>query len=124
VGLNRIPDDSGSQGHLTKQGLCVTRHLFERTELPTGPPLRSQDEKSIDDHSVRRWASWITEFGVDVLIRGAIPEELSSPLAKLEIRTIPWIRGKVDHVLSAYLTGRLPEPRFVMPGSRLELRNT
>jgi len=83
---------------------------------------RSRDEKSIDDHSLCRWTSLMTELGVDVLICGAISDELSSALARIGIGIIPWTKGEVNHVLSAYLSGQLSDPRFVMPGSRPELR--
>ena len=58
----------------------------------------------------------LVEFGVNVLICGAISRPLAATLAASGITVIPWTAGPADEVLEAYLKGRLPDPRWLMPG--------
>ncbi len=58
----------------------------------------------------------LEELGVSVLICGGISRPLASMLAAAGIRLVPWTAGSVEEVLTAYLGGRLPDPRWLMPG--------
>ena len=58
----------------------------------------------------------LVELGVEVLICGGISRPLATMLAAAGIRLVPWTAGSVDEVLTAYLGGRLPDPRWLMPG--------
>jgi predicted Fe-Mo cluster-binding NifX family protein len=58
----------------------------------------------------------LKELGVDVLICGAISRPLAGMIAASGIVVVPFIGGECDEVLAAYLDGRLPSPRFLMPG--------
>jgi len=58
----------------------------------------------------------LTELGVNVLICGAISRPLAIMLANAGITVVPFITGEIEEVLSAYLRGRFPAPRFFMPG--------
>lgn len=67
------------------------------------PPLR-----------VRR----LRDQGVELLICGAISRPFAHLCAGAGIRVIPWIAGRLEDVLEAFLAGRLPDPSFLMPGCR------
>jgi len=58
----------------------------------------------------------VTELGTDVLICGAISRELEAMLASAAVEVIPLTCGMVEDVLQAFISGRLTEEAFVMPG--------
>ena len=94
----------------------VARHLL-LVEAENGLE-RSREERAVGEHSPYSWVPMLAELGVDSLICGAITEALSAALTGHGIRVIPWIRGEVDEVLSAYFSGELSEIRLLMPGTR------
>lgn len=53
---------------------------------------------------------------IDVLICGALSRPLEAALAAAGIHVLAQICGDVEGVLQAYLTGRLTERAFLMPG--------
>jgi len=59
----------------------------------------------------------LCELGVQALICGAISRPLACLVAQSGIALVPWIAGDVEEVVRGYLKGRLPEPRFLMPGA-------
>ena len=58
----------------------------------------------------------IHELGVEILICGAISRPLEAMLVSAEVRVIPQICGPVEDVLRAFLSGRLTDEAFLMPG--------
>jgi len=60
----------------------------------------------------------LTELGVDVLICGAISRVLAELVSASGVVVIPWVSGPVEGVLRAYLTKRLSDSRWRMPGCR------
>jgi predicted Fe-Mo cluster-binding NifX family protein len=54
----------------------------------------------------------------DVLICGAVSQQLAALLRAYEIQVVGFVTGEVDAVVEAYIHGRLPDPAFAMPGSR------
>jgi predicted Fe-Mo cluster-binding NifX family protein len=58
----------------------------------------------------------LCELGIDVLVCGAISEMPSAMLNVYGIHLIPFIAGKAEEVLNAYINGMLSKPRFQMPG--------
>ena len=56
--------------------------------------------------------------GTDHLICGAISRSLEEQLTDHGIQPHAFISGDVAEVLTAFLTGRLGEPGFAMPGCR------
>lgn len=63
---------------------------------------------------VKRLAEW----GVDVLICGAISRTLESAICDTGIEVIPLRCGNVEDVLAAYIADRLVDDAFSMPGCR------
>jgi predicted Fe-Mo cluster-binding NifX family protein len=58
----------------------------------------------------------LAELEVNVLICGAISRPLAELVSTAGIILIPWVSGPLDEVLQAYLTARLSDPRWHMPG--------
>ena len=77
---------------------CHRHEIF----LSEGPP--SQRAKKLVD------------MGVDMLICGAISRSCEDLVKTSKITVMPWISGKVDEVLSAYIIGELKNSKFTMPG--------
>ena len=61
-------------------------------------------------------AKRLAELGVNVLVCGAISRPLASYLSAAGIILIPWVSGALEEVLRAYLTDRLSDPCWRMPG--------
>ena len=55
---------------------------------------------------------------IDVLLCGAISKHLLDMLEGIGVATIPFLSGEVDALLAVFHDGRLPDPRFMMPGCR------
>jgi predicted Fe-Mo cluster-binding NifX family protein len=60
----------------------------------------------------------ILELGVEVLICGAVSRPLEGALLSAGVRVLPQTCGLVEDVLKAYLSGRLADEAFRMPGCR------
>jgi predicted Fe-Mo cluster-binding NifX family protein len=60
----------------------------------------------------------VTELEVNVLICGAISRPLAELVSASGVVVIPWVSGPVEGVLRAYLTKRLSDSRWRMPGCR------
>jgi predicted Fe-Mo cluster-binding NifX family protein len=77
---------------------------------------RSRHQEILQEELPTWRARQLAQIGVNVLICGAISQPLAVMLAASGITVIPWTAGPVDEVLAAYLAGRLPDPRWSMPG--------
>jgi len=71
--------------------------------------------KTIDP--IRR-ASQLSEEGVNVLICGAISMPMQASISARSIFVYPFVRGKVDDVISAYQDGKLGQAVYALPGCR------
>ena len=58
----------------------------------------------------------IREWGVQVLICGALSGAVARMLEAAGIRVIPFIRGTVDEVFDAFCNGKLKGRHFFLPG--------
>lgn len=61
----------------------------------------------------------LSELKVDVLICGAISQELAAMVLSAGIQVLPFVTGNVDDVIHAFTSGELSRPEFRMPGCRL-----
>jgi predicted Fe-Mo cluster-binding NifX family protein len=89
---------------------CEDDREISRTELVL--------EEAIPVNRARRLES----LGVRVLICGAISRSLAEHLTSVGIDVIPFVCGRVEEVLAAYLVGELESAQFLMPGSTAEER--
>ena len=58
----------------------------------------------------------VSQFGVDVLICGAISWPLENALSSMGVQVIACICGTVERVIEAYVNNNLTESQFIMPG--------
>jgi predicted Fe-Mo cluster-binding NifX family protein len=77
-----------------------------RSELALAPPGNDLIGRVAQ---LRRW-------GVDVVICGAVSQELETVLQGAGIQVVARVCGDVEEVLQAYQTGRLDQQRFLLPG--------
>ena len=77
---------------------------------------RSLERWSLTQTDPAARAQSLVDWGVAVLICGAISQTLERLLKGHGVAIISCVRGEADAVLDAYLGGRLDEPRFAMPG--------
>jgi predicted Fe-Mo cluster-binding NifX family protein len=76
----------------------------------------ARDEHQMQEIPIPLRLRRLSELGVNVLICGAISRSLATILANAGITVVPFITGAIEEVLSGYLRGRFPGPRFFMPG--------
>ena len=58
----------------------------------------------------------LRELGIQVLLCGAVSRPLEQMIMAAGIEIIPFLKGRADHVLNAYLSRRLVGPGFMLPG--------
>ena len=68
-------------------------------------------------HSVQI-ARFICDLGVDILICGAISQELETMLASSGVEVNPFFRGTIEEIIAAFCNGNLKEERYYLPGCR------
>ena len=76
----------------------------------------SREETSLKEKQLVLRAKRIADLGVDVLICGAVSQPLEEMLVSREVRVIPNICGPVEDVLFSFVSGRLIDEAFLMPG--------
>lgn len=82
----------------------------------------SRSEITLPEESMPQRASRLKILSVDVLICGAISRPLAFMIAGSGIEILPYVTGRIDEVLKAYITGQLAEKRFSMPGCKMGAR--
>jgi len=68
-----------------------------------------------DPHPTQR-VRRLGELHIDVLICGAISRPLAELVSASGVLVMPWVSGPVNDILQAYLTERLADPCWRMPG--------
>jgi len=84
-------------------------------DIEDGATVR-QDEVRLSGLCCVARARQLADMGVDVLICGAISRDLDEAVSLAGIEVIPQTRGRGDHVLQAFASGRLTAQAFLMPG--------
>jgi len=79
-------------------------------------------EAEIEETNLAARARRISELGVQVLICGAVSWPLEEALMSAGVQVFPQVCGPVEDVLRAYLSGRLKDEAFRMPGCRGQRR--
>ncbi|MEW6367684.1 MAG: NifB/NifX family molybdenum-iron cluster-binding protein [Acidobacteriota bacterium] len=82
----------------------------------------SRQEEELPDGGPSRRIQALCVLGIDTLICGAISRPLAGMLRSCGISIIPFVAGSVEEILKAYISGRLPSPRFAMPGCAQGIR--
>jgi predicted Fe-Mo cluster-binding NifX family protein len=73
-------------------------------------------ETDISEHFLPSKAMRLTGLEIDTLICGAISRPLAYMITTAGIKLIPWITGKVEEILQAFLNNMLFDPQYLMPG--------
>lgn len=63
-------------------------------------------------------AVYLRGLEIQVLLCGAVSRPMERMITAAGIEIIPFLRGRADAVIDAYLAGYLFEPGFMLPGCR------
>nr|HID58349.1 hypothetical protein [Desulfobacterales bacterium] len=58
----------------------------------------------------------LNQHKVDLVICGAISNPLGAMVFHSGIDVIPWVAGRVDEIIDAYIQNKLIAPRYALPG--------
>ena len=84
-------------------------------DVEAGAEQRRRLEPLTEADALAR-AGRVRQMSVDLLICGAVSWPLEQALLSAGIQVIPHVCGNVDEVLRGYLSGRLWDRAFLMPG--------
>jgi len=90
-------------------------HRLLLVDIQNGSQI-NRSEISLTSESIPQRAGRLRTLGVDVLICGAISRPLMYMLTASGIEVLPYVTGRVDEILQAYITGQLSQPQFLSPG--------
>ena len=76
----------------------------------------NRSEVALEGQSLPQRLSKLKSLDVDVLVCGAISQVLANMVTTSGIQLLPYVTGRIDNVLQAYMTGQLLRPEFIMPG--------
>lgn len=92
----------------------VATHIL-LVDIEKGQPVRHNKRSLVVNDSLAR-ARQVSQFGVQVLICGAVSWPLENALMSMGVQVIACICGPVEEVINAFLDDQLTEPLFLMPG--------
>jgi len=78
----------------------------------------NRSEIALENKLLSQRAVQLKNLKTDVLICGAISQELATMILSFEIKVFAFVTGNVENVLSAYRVGQLTEPEYSIPGCR------
>jgi len=84
-------------------------------DIENGREIR-RTEQVVEEADLGPRASRVAGLGANVLICGAISRPLEAMLLSAGVEVIPQACGQWEDVLRAFLSGRLTEQAFMMPG--------
>ena len=84
-------------------------------DIENGREVR-RTEQVVEEPELGPRARRVAELGTDVLICGAISRPLEATLLSAGVEVIPQTCGPVEDVLKAFVSGKLTQQAFVMPG--------
>ena len=90
-------------------------HRLLLVEIENGKEL-NRSEIALESQSLPQRVGQLKSLGVDILVCGAISRVLANMVTASGIQLLPYVTGRVNDVLQAYLTGQLAKPQFSMPG--------
>jgi len=90
-------------------------HRLLLVEIENGKEV-NRSEVALESQLLPQRASQLKGLEVDVLVCGAISQVLANMVTASGIQLLPYVTGRVNDVLRAYLAGQLVKPEFTMPG--------
>ena len=82
----------------------------------------NRSEIALEGKWLPQRAIQLKNLGIDVLVCGAISQELANMIVSAGIEILPFVTGNIENVLAAYMAGQLTRSEFSMPGCRPGLR--
>jgi len=76
----------------------------------------NRSEVALESQLLPQRVGQLKSLGVDALVCGAISRVLANMVTASGIQLLPYVTGRVNDVLQAYLNGQLVQPQFTMPG--------
>ena len=79
---------------------------------------RVSDRKTlvIEGSRLSEIAVLLNKYDVDIVLCGALSDVLLNMLRRHGIKVQSWLTGTIEDILEAFISGRLKDPRFKMPG--------
>jgi predicted Fe-Mo cluster-binding NifX family protein len=90
-------------------------HRLLLVDIENGKEI-NRSEVELKAESLLQRAGQLKSLEVDVLVCSAISRTLAQKVTESGIQVPPYVTGRVDDVLQAYLTGQLVRTQFTMPG--------
>ena len=84
-------------------------------DIQNGRTVR-RNERALDQLDSLARARQVSQFGVELLICGAISWPLENALSSMGVQVAACICGPVEAVIKAYVNDKLGDPAFIMPG--------
>jgi len=76
----------------------------------------NRSEVALENKLLSQRVVQLKKLRADVLVCGAISQELAMMVLSSEIEVLPFVTGNVEDLLEAYIAGELTGPEFNMPG--------
>ena len=76
----------------------------------------NRSEVALESQSLPQRVGQLKSLGVDALVCGAISRVLANMVTSSGIQLLPYVTGRINDVLQAYLNGQLVQSQFTMPG--------
>jgi len=92
----------------------VARQLYI-VEVESGKVIRETQQELTDEIPAKR-ALLLSDLDIGTLVCGAISRPLQLMLIGYGIQVIPFIAGDLQEIIQAWLSGRLGQNNFTMPG--------
>ena len=90
-------------------------HKLLVIELKNGGETDRQEIVLVEQSGPER-AALLKQFGVGVLICGAISRPLAEMINGSGIQVLPFVKGSAEQIINAFKTGQLSQPQYTMPG--------
>ncbi len=81
-----------------------------------GGQVECEQREYLPDVDPRAKVAFLSCYGVEILVCGAISRSLKGLLTAYDIQVVPFVAGELREVIEAFLHGELPCPAFSMPG--------
>jgi predicted Fe-Mo cluster-binding NifX family protein len=90
-------------------------HRLLLVDIKDGREIK-RSEVEVNSQSLPQRASQLQALGVNLLVCGAISQLLANMVMQSGIEILPYVTGKFNIVIQAYMSGQLLKQEFIMPG--------